>query len=118
MGNSIVKSCVCWLLSLVLTVTAIAQTPDGNRLERIATGTTIQVKTTDGRILEGTLKSRGSLDFELLTGSGHNIKVAYGDVRSVKERAKRGHLVLWIVVAGVGVAALVIGLLFKARLDN
>jgi hypothetical protein len=118
MENSIVKSCLCWLLSLVLAATAAAQPPVGNPLERIATGASIQVKTKDGRTLEGTLKSRGVQDFELRTASDQDIKVLYSNVRSAKENSKHGHLVLWIVVGGVAVAAVAVGLFFKARLDN
>ena len=118
MENSIVKSCLCWFLSLVLAATAGAQPPAGNPLDRIATGAPIQVKTKDGRTLEGMLKSRGAQDFELRMTADQDIKVLYSDVRSVKERSKHGHMVLWIVAGGVAVAALAAGLFFKARLDN
>ena len=106
-----------WVLAFALTFGALAQQLPKDRLAQYNVGDRVRVQMTDGSDYKGNIASKGDSDFSLDVKSKGPVRLTYADLRSVKAD-KGGGKTKWIVIGAVAGTAVVIGLIFAARLKN
>jgi len=112
-----IRQQLCWVLAFALTLAAVGQQLPKDRLAQYNVGDRIRVHMADGSDYKGTIAAKTDSDFSLEVKSKGSMRLPYAGLRSVKAD-KGGGKTKWIVIGALAGAAVVIGLIFAARLHN